>query len=226
MVVLGYVQCTCPDGRVVKAVDLSSTGGISAWVRTPLLACLFCLFCSHPFSPPCSLAWSICLLSSPHTAYMWLDGRQHLIDRRRLQPHSHLLHHAHNRAELLLLLHIQQQGSRQPPQPPQPPQPGTLLHNTVHFASTVVSRHPTIQSSQTSQSMSTHCRSIRLVFYFRWLRDVHRRRGSSDWMASSRLLLATTKCMHCLSQNEGFQREKSGCDCTCLIGCSPEGGGS
>lgn len=28
----------CQDGRVVKAVDLSSTGGISAWVRTPLLA--------------------------------------------------------------------------------------------------------------------------------------------------------------------------------------------
>ena len=32
------------DGRVVKALDLSSNGGIPAWVRTPLLVSLFYFF--------------------------------------------------------------------------------------------------------------------------------------------------------------------------------------
>lgn len=36
----------CQDGRVVKAVDLRSTGGISAWVRTPLLAFMKGAWCS------------------------------------------------------------------------------------------------------------------------------------------------------------------------------------
>ena len=32
------------DGRVVKAMDLSSNGRMSAWVRTPLLVYLFFYF--------------------------------------------------------------------------------------------------------------------------------------------------------------------------------------
>ena len=36
-----YVSEINQDGRVVKALDLSSNGRMSAWVRTPLLVCYF-----------------------------------------------------------------------------------------------------------------------------------------------------------------------------------------
>ena len=37
-----FLQLTCnQDGRVVKALDLSSNGRMSAWVRTPLLVIVF-----------------------------------------------------------------------------------------------------------------------------------------------------------------------------------------
>ena len=38
-----YVSEINQDGRVVKALDLSSNGRMSAWVRTPLLVCIFYL---------------------------------------------------------------------------------------------------------------------------------------------------------------------------------------
>ena len=39
------------DGRVVKALDLSSNGGIPAWVRTPLLVLFFILFLLSTTAP-------------------------------------------------------------------------------------------------------------------------------------------------------------------------------